>query len=218
MPSRPSRRAIEPFSSLPRHRRRSKVIQLQARMLRHAGYTGSVLFDSHHLLIDPDEPERIHEWVDIVFPGMDRFTLWKAEFITTQLAKRDLARHQAHEQITARLAQADLEYESGWTTKLIPRKRPGEMRMYSVEFAPEKRYEVLNGQTYRAACDALEEQLMQSLPTPPESFKIDRGYAYGIGLHAVVNVTTLDAAAIEQTIARFCALGERDWEAAPLRL
>ena len=54
---------------------------------------------------------------------------------------------------------------------------------------------------------------MQSLPTPPERFEIQRGYAYGIGLHAVVNVDTLDAAAIEQTIARFREGGEKSWVA-----
>ena len=82
-----------------------------------------------------------------------------------------------------------------------------------MEFAPEKHYDCLNGQTYSQACDALVKTLMQSLPTPPERFEIQRGYAYGIGLHAVVNVDTLDAAAIEQTIARFREGGEKSWVA-----
>ena len=54
---------------------------------------------------------------------------------------------------------------------------------------------------------------MQSLPTPPERFEIQRGYAYGVRLHAVVDVATLDAAAIDQTIARFGALVETNWVA-----
>jgi hypothetical protein len=54
---------------------------------------------------------------------------------------------------------------------------------------------------------------MQSLPTPSERFEIDRDYAYGIGLHAVINVTTFDTATIEQTIERFRALGETNWVA-----
>ncbi len=211
MPKRSSRRAITPFVNLPRHRRRSAVIALKGRMLRNAPHTGSALFDSHHLLIDPDEPQRVHEWVDIVFPGLDRFTIWNAEFITTHLAKLDAASNAAHEQTTAQLAQMGLAYEPSWTSHLIPPKRPGEMRMYRMEFAPELRYDALGGQTYREACDALQMKLMQTLPTPPERFEIDRGYAYGIGLHAVVNVATLDTAAIEQTIARFRALGESDW-------
>ena len=214
MPHRSSsRQAIQAFVSLPRHRRRSLVIRLQGRMLRNAYYTGSTLFDSRHLLIDPEEPNRLHVWVDVVFPGLDRFTLWNAAFITTQMAKNYLASEQAHEQISARLAAANQTHETRWTKHLIPRKRAGEQRMYRMEFAPEKYYDCLDGQTYRQACDALEQTLMQSLPTPPERFDIDRNYAYGIGLNAVVNAANLDAAVIEQTIARFRALGETNWVA-----
>lgn len=208
-----SRSAIHPFVSLPRHRRRARVIALQGRMLRHAHFTGSTLFDSDHLLIDPDEPDRLHAWVDVVFPGLDRFKLWNAEFITSETAKRDIASNQAYEAINAKLMAAGENYERRWTKHVIPLTRPGGQRMVRMEFAPEKRYACLNGQTYSQALDALEAELMQSLPTPPERFEIDRRYAYGIGLHAVVNVATLDTAAIEQTIARFRALGEEDWVA-----
>lgn len=208
-----SDRAIRPLVSLPRHRRRSLVIRLQSRMLRNAHYTGSTLFDSDHLLIDPEEPNRLHSWVDIVFPGLDRFTLWNAAFITTEMAKSDLASEQAYDQINARLAAANETDETRWTTHLIPRKRAGEQRMYRMEFAPEKHYDCLDGQTYLQAREASEKTLMQTLHTPPERFDIDLKYAYGIGLQAVVNVANLDAAAIEQTIARFRALGEKSWVA-----
>ena len=72
--------------------------------------TGSTLFDSHYLLIDPDEPNRQHTWVDGMFPRLDRFALWNAAFITTEMAKSDLASEQAHEQISARLAAANETY------------------------------------------------------------------------------------------------------------
>ena len=85
--------------------------------------------------------------------------------------------------------------------------------MHRMEFAPEKHYDCQDGQTYSKARKALEKTLIQRLLAPPERFDIDRKYAYGIRLHAVVNVTNLDAAAIEQTIARFRALGETDWVA-----
>ena len=155
-----SDRAIRPFVSLPRHRRRSLVIRLQSRMLRNAHYTGSTLFDSDHLLINPEEPNRLHSWVDIVFPGLDRFTLWNAAFITTEMAKSDLASEQAYDQINARLAAANETDETRWTTHLIPRKRAGEQRMYRMEFAPEKHYDCLDGQTYLQAREASEKTLM----------------------------------------------------------
>lgn len=88
MPSRStSRRTIRPFVTLPRHRRRSLVIRLQGRMLRNAHYTRSTLFDSDHLLIDPEEPNRLHTWVDVVFPGLERFTLWNATDLFTSLRR-----------------------------------------------------------------------------------------------------------------------------------
>ena len=54
---------------------------------------------------------------------------------------------------------------------------------------------------------------MQSLPTPREHFEIQLSYAHGIGLHAVVNVATLNAATIGQIIVRFLDLGETNWVA-----
>jgi hypothetical protein len=212
MPDRSSsRRAIRPFMSLPRHRRRSAVIALHGRMLRHAYYTGSTLFDSNQLSMDPEEPDRLHTWVDIVFPGLDRFMLWNAELITTEMAKHDLASSRADDEMSAKLEAAGEVYEPRMTSHLIPRKRPGAPRMYRVEFAPEKHYDCLDGQTYAQAREALEAELMRSLPTPPERFEIDRGYAYGIGLHAVINVKTFDTLAIEQTITLFRELGEKNW-------
>lgn len=85
--------------------------------------------------------------------------------------------------------------------------------MYRVEFAPGTRYDCQDGQTYSKAREALEKILIQSLPAPPERLDIDRKYAYRIRLHAVVNVANLDAAAIEQTIARFQTLEEKSWVA-----
>jgi hypothetical protein len=46
------------------------------------------------------------------------------------------------------------------------------------------------------------------MPVIGESFSIDRSYAYGIGLHAVVAESNLDRTAIERTITRFREMGE----------
>ena len=85
------------------------MIRLQSRTLRnahhahHAHHAGSTLFDSHHLLIDPEEPNCLHIWVDVVFASLDSIALWNAAFITTAMAKSDLASSQACDQIDARL-------------------------------------------------------------------------------------------------------------------
>ena len=52
-----------------------------------------------------------------------------------------------------------------------------------------------------------------SLPAPFKRFGVDRNYAYGIGLHAVVDAANLDTEVIERTITRFRAVGENSWVA-----
>ena len=48
-------------------------------------------------------------------------------------------------------------------------------------------------------------------PVIYESFKLDRSYAYGIGLRIVQDVEVINQAAIEAAIDRFLAIGETDW-------
>jgi len=45
-----------------------------------------------------------------------------------------------------------------------------------------------------------------------EQFDIDRGYAYGIGLHAVIDVPSIDVQAIDAFIQRFRSIGELPWK------
>lgn len=50
--------------------------------------------------------------------------------------------------------------------------------------------------------------------TPPvihESFRVDRRYESGIGLHIVLDFDRLDRVSIEAAIDRFLAVGETDW-------
>ena len=51
-------------------------------------------------------------------------------------------------------------------------------------------------------------------PTIHERFQLDRRYAYGIGLHMVLDVDVIDRTAIEQAITQFREMGETDWQAA----
>ena len=71
------------------------------------------------------------------------------------------------------------------------------------------------GRTFNQECERLEAlYLATDAPVIGERFVTDRSYAYGIGLHAVVDEVTFDGAAIERTIQRFRDLGECDWRAA----
>jgi hypothetical protein len=205
------RKMITPFAQLARHRRRSAVRKLQDTIRKNAAQTGSQLFHTDHLLVDPEEPERLHAWVDVCFLGLDRFTLWNAEFITPEVALQDIAYERAFEETHAKLEAAGEVYESNQLSHAIAPTRPGGMKTYRIEFLPEKRYPCLDGLTFSKALNALEQELLKTLPMPGESFKINRKFRYGIGLSAVVRVETFDVAAIERTIHRFRESGERDW-------
>jgi hypothetical protein len=170
MPTRFHTRKHVRFVDLPRHKRRNAVIRLGWKIARQAGGFG---FWTDQLLEDPEDPHRIHRWVDVYFLGADRFTLWNAEFITIALAVEDALHDRAFKAAYAGLSAEKIE------------------------------------------CERLEAHyLATEPPVIGERFVTDRGYAYGIGLHAVVRESTLDRAAIERTIQRFRDMGERYWHAA----
>lgn len=210
MPDRFRTRKHVPFVELPRHKRRSAVVHLGLQIAQRADGVG---FWTDHLLEDPDEPDRIHRWVDVNFLGADRFTLWNAEFITTQLAMEDAIHARAFDETNARLSAAESEAEFKWEWKSVPRKHPGDLRAKELVRRPDRHYSQFEGRTFNQECERLEAlYLATEPPVIKERFEIDRGYAYGIGLHAVVAEANLDRAAIERTIQRFRDFGERAWQ------
>jgi hypothetical protein len=198
------------FVDLPRHKRRSAVVRLGWQIAQRTDGAG---FWADHLLEDPEEPNRIHRWVDVNFLSADRFTLWNAEFITAQLAMEDAIHARAFRETDARLSSDESEAEFKWEWKSVPLKCPGDLRAKELVRRPDRHYSQFEGRTFNQECDRLEAlYLVSDPPLITERFEIDRGYAYGIGLHAVVVETNLDRAAIERTIQRFRDRGERDWQ------
>ena len=210
MPDRFRTRKHVRFVDLPRHKRRSAVVRLGWQIARRADGAG---FRTDHLLVDPDEPNRIHRWVDVTFLGRDRFTLWNAEFITTQLALEDAVHERAFCETNALLSADESEAEFKWEWKSVPLKHPGGLRAKELVQRTDRHYSQFEGRTFHQECERLEALYLSSdPPVITERFEIDRGYAYGIGLHAVVAEANLDRSAIERTIQRFRDGGECDWQ------
>lgn len=211
MPDRFHTKKHAPFVELPRHKRRNAVVRLGWKIARQ---TDGQDFWTDHLLEDPEDPHRIHRWVDVYFLGTDRLTLWNAEFITTALAVEDEIRERSFQAAYAQLSPEEVANEFALEWETVPRKRPGVMRMKELVQRPVRHYPQFDGRTFRQECDRLEAHYMAtSAPVVAERFVIDRSYAYGIGLHAVVAENNLNRAAIERTIQRFRELGEKDWTA-----
>ena len=200
-----------PFVALPLHQRRDAVVRLGWKIARQQN---GLTFWTDHLLEDPDDPHRTHRWVDVYFLGADRCTLWNAEIITTGTALEDELNGRAFNTAYEQLSPEEIEIEFAMEWKTVPRKHPGAMRMKEWVQRPDRHYPQFEGRTFRQECDWLEAHYRAtSPPVMAERFVIDRGYAYGIGLHAVVAETNLDRAAIERTIQRFREVGERNWNA-----
>lgn len=211
MPKRSRDRKFIPFAKLSRHKRRDAVVRLNWR-IRHAAHEPGLSFWTDHYLVDPEDPNRKHGWIDIYFAGLDRCTLWNAEIITTKMAWndeiRELAFNSAHEQLSA--SESKLEFSLNF--KRTPRRRPNASRTCEWIKPPTISYPQFEGRSFRAECDRLEAHLRATKPMEvKESFTLDRGYAYGIGLHAVVADGHIDQAVVERTIARFQEIGEKDW-------
>ena len=212
MPNRFHTRKHIRFVDLPRHKRRNAVVRLGWQIERRAD---GAEFWTDHLLEDPDEPNRIHHWVDVTFLGADRFTLWNAEFITTQLAMEDAINSRAFSETNVRLSPEESETEFKWEWKSVPLQSPGGLRAKELVQRPDRHYSQFEGRTFRQESERLEALYLASEPPMiKERFEIDRGYAYGIGLHAVVAEANLDRAAIERTIQRFRDGGECAWQGA----
>ena len=209
MPRRYHTRKHLPFVELPRHKRRDAVIQLGWKIANQAeGYP----FWTDHLLVDPEDPQRIHHWIDVYFLGADRFTFWNATIVTLQLAQQDELHDRSFKLAYDQLSAEEIKREFAIETISVPRTRPGQVRSRLWIQQPKQCYPQFEGRTFHVECERLEAQLLAiDPPYIRESFAIDRGYAYGVGLDAVVDEPTLDRAAVERCIQRFRDLGERNW-------
>lgn len=209
MPNRFRTRKHVAFVALPRHKRRDAVVRLGWKISQQTDGHG---FWTDHLLEDPEDPHRSHSWVDVYFLGADRFTLWNAEFVTTQLALEDAIHERAFNAAYALLSAEEIENEFSMAWKAVPPKRPGAMRMREWVQRPERHYPQFDGRSFTQECDRLEAHyLATDPPVIAERFVIDRSYAYGVGLHAVVAESSLNRTAIVRTIQRFRDIGEQDW-------
>ncbi len=128
MPVRSRHRKHRRFIDLSAHKRRDAVIQLKWKIERNALQAGHIVFWTDHLMEDPDLPTRQHQWIDVVFLGRDRCTLWNAEIITTGLAVDDAISNHAHEVAYAKFSEEEAKSEFAMEFKPVPRKRPSDTR------------------------------------------------------------------------------------------
>ena len=202
-----------PFITLPRHKRGNEVISLKDR-IRHDAEKYGGMFTSRLVLDEPGRPDVYNQWFDFYFPGHDRFTIWNASIVTARKAFGDATHDLAHTRAASaltleeRVADAKLEFEPAEFSKT------GKVTAYRLVQCEQKRYEQFDGLTFSEQWEKLESEIVRN--EPPiiyESFRLNRSYAYGAGLHIVLDVDVINQAALEQAIVKFRAMGETNWQA-----
>ncbi|MDP1651232.1 MAG: hypothetical protein Q8L56_00750 [Rhodocyclaceae bacterium] len=201
-----------PFITLPRHRRSDKVIRLKGEIRRDADLYGG-RFTSHHVLNEPGRPDLYNQWADFYFVGSNRFTIWNAEIVTARRAFWDAAHNLAYDRADALRAQEERDADSKLEFEPASRSRTGRVLTYRLVEREPVRYEQFGGLTLSEQWEKLESEIvLNEPPTIYESFNLDRGYAYGIGLRIVLDVDVINQSTIELAIDKFLATGEADWQ------
>lgn len=202
-----------PFISLPRHKRSDEVIRLKGQIKRDAAEYGG-MFTSHLVLDEPGRPDLYNQWFDFYFPGLDRFTIWNAEIVTARKAFWDAAHDFAHQRAAAMLTPEEHAAESTMEFEPAEFSNTGKVLSYRLIERKKTQYEKFGGLTFFEQWEKLESEIVREAPpTIHELFRLDRRYAYGIGLYIVLDVDVIDRTAIEQAITQFREMGETDWQA-----
>jgi len=201
-------RKYTPYSDLSAHRRRDAFIRLRGKVLGGTPTYGGK-FTSHQVLDEPGRPDLFNQWFDFLFLGLDGRTIWNAEIITARRRLWDEVKALAWDRATALMTEEEKETEFRLDFEPILHSRG---KMYRLRPREEHHYEAFGGLTFRDYKERVMAEIIRDEPPAiHESFRTDRTYRYGIGLHLVVDAEAMDRSIIEAAITRFYKLGEVDW-------
>lgn len=173
------------------------------------------MFTSRLVLDEPGRPDLYSQWFDFYFPGQDRFTVWNAEIVTARKAFWDEVHGLALKLTVSMLTPEEHSAEFSMEFEPAEVSSTGKVLSYKLIEQKKMQYEKFGGLTFFEQWEKLESEIVREAPpTIHELFRLDRSYAYGIGLYIVLDVDVIDRVAIEQAITNFRVIGETDWQAA----
>lgn len=199
-----------PFSQWSRHKQRDYYIGLRGKIRRTKSQYGEN-FTSNLVLNEPDRPTFYNQWFDFYFLGLDGHTIWNTVLYTANNAYWDAISDLASQKAEELRPNDDFDLSSMFIPVYDAHGRKkhyvmAEEKAYA-EFDNQTRYDFMR----KYESDLIQQDTGDSTPIY-EHFRIDRKYAYGIGLYAVIDVPEINAEVIETMIARFRALGEQEWQ------
>lgn len=208
MPSR-SRfsRTYTPFSRWSAHLQRDAWIRLRTRIRAASPWGQENLYLGRHL-DEPDRPVLWNQWDDITFLGLDGRTIWNAALITVRRELWGEVDGQARDEVRARLSEEDRRAESADLDNMFVKSTHNGRPVYELRFI-ERRHPSLDGKTTQEAEQDVARRIMQSPPPVFEKWTFHRDYAYGIGLHATLEVDEITPATLKAFVERFRDEGER---------
>lgn len=205
-------RPLRPFGTLSRRDRRDAVVCLKTNIRRLAPVYGG-LFTSRHVLDEEGRPNLYQQWFDCYFPSvLDPRVLWNASIFASAREFWHLVSERATERAEAMMTKDELSL--AYKVDLVPAEREvnGKIRSYKMQRPEPVHYDKLNGMTFREYREWLEGEIIRNDPPEVfESFSLDRGYEYGIGLRITADAPVINRASIEEVIRRFRERGEVAW-------
>ncbi|MGK9169133.1 hypothetical protein KXR53_22650 [Inquilinus limosus] len=183
------------------------MTQLRSEIARtRADYGG--LFTSGQVLNEPGRPDAYNQWLDFVFPGLDKFTFWNATILTASAVFWDEVENLAFERTRELLPERSFAIKGMFEP--CEWSPTGKVKAYHMKEPP--RFDQLGGLTEREYADRLAADIIRNEPPVIyEEFRTDDSYAYGIGLDIVIDAKRVDREVVEQAIQRFRDLGEAAW-------
>ncbi|MGH2622178.1 MAG: hypothetical protein ACRDE7_00760 [Sphingobacterium sp.] len=162
---------------------------------------------------EPGRPDIYSQWFSFYFLGSDKFTIWNAHIRSAKKYFWEQVESHARDRATSMLTCEEQAEEFSWAFVPATRSSTGKITGYTLAKKTKKIYEQFEGRTFSDQCRKYESEIIKNEPPEIyESFQIDRSYVYGIGLDIVVDASVINQAVIEQTIARFREIGERNWK------
>jgi hypothetical protein len=198
-----------PFVELPRRKRRNMYVSLGWKIRQDAGKYGGK-FTSHLVLDEPGRPRLYKQWFDtILFLGSDEITIWNATIVTATWEFWSKTSRLAFERAFSLLSEEQQKQEG---LQLEGPFYGNDGKYYRMAERPKPTYDCFGGLTLREYEEQCELKIIKDEPPViHESFEIEPGYEYGIGLRAVVQADEVNREVIEKNIDRFRELGEANW-------
>ena len=205
-------RKLRPFVTRSNRERASAVIRLKNRLRLERHIYGGRFVGSSDIL-DPERPALYKQDAHVFFLGTDKRVLWNAYIVTARKAFWGEIGSMASDRARALMPKEEKPWDISDCFEPTSFNAWGQATTYRMCERNET-YEVFGGLTLREYKAKLEKEIITNEPPEIfESFAIDRGYEYGIGLNMVIDVELIDRETVERVIDRFLELGETNWRA-----